>query len=336
MHEQGSDSESASESGRSPSASGNGSFHGETRAPLQRRNSKVSAIQSLANATDGHGSTHPSTSWVGFGRRAAANTGGFDLSEPVADSWAITRLLNRVGYTVCYLLASLRVWLMSGELLPILNTLASATYLYVVPYQAAFTETGAVTFDSLYLLGYLLDFLVVSYRVVKAGEVWPVQACARQLTGWCTGLITGGGARRSRSRRGAASKTKLPTRQSPARIVPATSVESDGGRGVGGGGYSSDESYTSASRRRKPRVLTMSTTEGVLRMSAQPPLASRAEMAHERKRSRRKERAEKVSRAAEAVKLLLALPYDVLLWGGYAHHAAPPTLLDQPTSLARG
>ena len=185
--EHGSGSDSASGSG-TPSRTGSfsqSSRNPSTRGPpsssapssFVRRSSTTSlARHSDATAATAGGNKPSKGSWLS--RRGSQSDQFYDV-EPLADSGACMRFLNRFGYVFCYMLAQAGNWARSGEILPILNTLASVAFLILLPYQAAFDST--VNFNALYAVGYGLDLIIITYRFLKASEVWPLRTWAREL-----------------------------------------------------------------------------------------------------------------------------------------------------------
>jgi hypothetical protein len=82
------------------------------------------------------------------------------------------RVVQRFVYSLCWLLAVLAVLLRTGELLRPLHILANVCYLFVVPYQTAFSYGHTTEFDALYAFGYTLDALVFCFHCVEAKAVW--------------------------------------------------------------------------------------------------------------------------------------------------------------------
>ena len=106
---------------------------------------------------------------------------------PTADSGPVSRAFHRAGYSLCWLLAALRLWLTAGQPIASCNVVASVAFLFLVPYQAAFDAHAA--FGPLYALGYALDLAVVLHRLIAVATttpaLWALAAAARDVVWKC-------------------------------------------------------------------------------------------------------------------------------------------------------
>ena len=83
--------------------------------------------------------------------------------EPTADSSTAARILHQMLHMVRWVMFVGYYSLVFGDLLGVLNVVASAIYLFVIPYQAAFEAD--VSFNGLYILGSMLDAIVLTHWV---------------------------------------------------------------------------------------------------------------------------------------------------------------------------
>ena len=105
-------------------------------------------------------------------RNSETNLPVYEGPEATADSWLISRYFYRFGYSMLYALVVFKVLFLSGELLAVLNTIASLAFLILLPYQAAFDQP--VAFNFVYAIGYGLDVIVLIYRMHGVLHVWPL------------------------------------------------------------------------------------------------------------------------------------------------------------------
>jgi hypothetical protein len=91
--------------------------------------------------------------------------------------------VHRLTYTLCWLLVAWR----SEDCLTMLLFFTNVCFLFIVPYQTAFTYGQSVEFDALYGFGYVLDAVVLYYHMHHAQDLW--SEIGRGLRASCVAVL---------------------------------------------------------------------------------------------------------------------------------------------------